>query len=270
MDEAEARLHLRAVWVSDLHLGSRGCQAEALLDFLRNMRCETLYLVGDVIDGWQLRQRWHWPRAHEEVVQRILMKVRAGTRVIFIPGNHDAFARGYASQRIAGVEIFEDFIHVTADGKRLWVTHGDAFDGAVHTTRLLLAIGDFAHSIALRVNRRLNAARLRVGLPYWSLSRYLKLRIQRVTRYIADFERAAVRATQRRGLDGVVCGHIHHAEMRTIDGILYCNDGDWVESLTALVEHGDGRLELLNCSHRTVPIAEPLPETPPAWGDATP
>ena len=265
MDEAEARLHLRTVWISDLHLGSRDCQADALLDFLRAIRCDTLYLVGDVIDGWRLRRRWHWPRAHEEVLQRILAKVRAGTRVILVPGNHDAFVRNYASQRIVGVEVHDDLVHVTAEGRRLWVTHGDAFDTTLHATSALLAIGNLAYSAVLAASYRLNAVRRRLGLPYWSLAQHLKLRLGRVQRYIADFEVAAVRATQQRGLDGVVCGHIHHAGMRTIDGILYCNDGDWVESRTALVEHADGRLEMLACAGRDATLAQPASAASPAW-----
>jgi UDP-2,3-diacylglucosamine pyrophosphatase LpxH len=252
--DTAATLHVRTVWISDLHLGTPGCQARALLDFLREVECETLYLVGDIIDGWQLRRSWYWPQAHNDVVQKILRKARKGTRVVFVPGNHDEFARRYVSVNFGGVDVVEDCMHLTADGRRLWVTHGDLFDGVVQCARWLAIAGDMAYEFTLKVNRWFNSARARLGLPYWSLSRYLKLKVKRAVSYVGDFEAAVAREAQRRGADGVVCGHIHHAEMRHIDGVLYCNDGDWVESLTALVEHADGRLEILDrSSHAVVP-----------------
>ena len=239
-------LRVRTVWISDLHLGTPGCRADALLEFLRAVACETLYLVGDIIDGWQLRRSWYWPQSHNDVVQKILRKARKGTQVIFVPGNHDEFARRYIGHSFGGVQVLEDCIHVTADGRRLWVTHGDLFDGVVQCARWLAHLGDAAYEFTLRLNRWFNAARARMGLPYWSLSKYLKLKVKRAVSYVGDFEAAVAREARRHGAHGVVCGHIHHAEMRTIDGVLYCNDGDWVESLTALVEHDDGRLELLD------------------------
>ena len=241
-------LQMRTVWISDLHLGTPGCQALALLDFLREVECDTLYLVGDIIDGWQLRRSWYWPQSHNDVVQKILRKARKGTRVVFVPGNHDEFARRYLGVNFGGVEVVEDCMHTTADGRRLWVTHGDLYDGVVQCARWLALVGDVAYEFTLKVNRWFNSARARLGLPYWSLSRYLKLKVKRAVSYVGDFESALAREAQRRGADGVVCGHIHHAEMRSIDGVLYCNDGDWVESLTALVEHADGRLEILDRS----------------------
>lgn len=241
-------LQMRTVWISDLHLGTPGCQALALLDFLREVECETLYLVGDIIDGWQLRRSWYWPQSHNDVVQKILRKARKGTRVVFVPGNHDEFARRYLGVNFGGVEVVEECMHITADGRRLWVTHGDLYDGVVQCARWLALAGDVAYEFTLKVNRWFNSARARLGLPYWSLSRYLKLKVKRAVSYVGDFESALAREAQRRGADGVVCGHIHHAEMRSIDGVLYCNDGDWVESLTALVEHADGRLEILDRS----------------------
>ena len=243
-------LHVRTVWISDLHLGTPGCQAAALLDFLRSVECETLYLVGDIIDGWQLRRQWYWPQAHNDVVQKLLRKARKGTRVIFVPGNHDEFARKYLGHNFGGVDVLEHCVHVTADGRRLWVTHGDLFDGVVQCAKWLAYLGDSAYEFTLRLNRHLNSVRARVGLPYWSLSRYLKLKVKRAVSYLADFEAAVAREARQRGLHGVVCGHIHHAEIRTIGGVLYCNDGDWVESLTALVEHADGRLEILDWTQR--------------------
>jgi len=265
----------RTVWISDVHLGTPGCQATALLDFLRHTECETLYLVGDIIDGWQLRRSWYWPQAHNDVVQKLLRRVRKGTRVVFVPGNHDEFARKYLGHSFGGVEVVK---HVTADGKRLWITHGDLFDGVIQCAKWLAYLGDSLYEFALKLNRWLNLMRGRLGLPYWSLSKYLKLKVKRAVSFIGDFELAVAREARRRGADGVVCGHIHHAELREIDGILYANDGDWVESLTALVEHADGRLEIVDWSARglaltgRVPAAAPktaAPVNPPAQGVPT-
>jgi UDP-2,3-diacylglucosamine pyrophosphatase LpxH len=249
-------LNVRAVWISDIHLGTPGCQARALLEFLRSTECTTLYLVGDIIDGWQLRRTWYWPQAHNDVIQKILRKARKGTQVVFVPGNHDEFARRYLHLNFGGVEVVEDCVHVTADGRRLWVTHGDLFDGVIQCAKWLAYVGDRAYEFTLKVNRHVNALRARVGLPYWSLSRYLKLKVKRAVSYVSEFESAVAREARKRGVHGVVCGHIHHAEIREIDGILYCNDGDWVESLTALVEHHDGRLEIIDRgSSRVAPAA---------------
>jgi len=254
-------LSVRTVWISDLHLGTPGCQARALLDFLREVECDTLYLVGDIIDGWQLRRSWYWPQAHNDVVQKLLRKARKGTRVIFIPGNHDEFARKYLAHNFGGVDVMEEAVHVTADGKRLWVTHGDLYDGVIQYARWLAIAGDLAYEFTLKVNRWFNHIRARLGLPYWSLSRYLKHKVKRAVSYINEFENAVAREARKRGAQGVVCGHIHHAEIREIDGILYCNDGDWVESLTALVEHYDGRLEIIDRSAAAaLPGRLPAPE----------
>lgn len=238
-------IHYRSVWISDLHLGTPGCQAEALLDFLRLTSCEHLYLVGDIIDGWQLRRQWYWPQAHNDVVQKLLRKARKGTRVVFVPGNHDEFARRFVGNFFGGIEVLDEAIHVTADNRKLWIVHGDRFDGVIQCARWLAHVGDTLYGIALKLNHGLNSIRARLGLGYWSLSRHLKLKVKRAVSYIGDFEAAVSREARSRGLDGVVCGHIHHAELRTIDGTLYANDGDWVESLTALVEHADGRLEII-------------------------
>lgn len=238
----------RSAWISDIHLGTPGCQAHALLDFLKAVECETLFLVGDIVDGWQLRRSWYWPQSHNDVVQKLLRKARKGTRVVFVPGNHDEFARRYVGHEFGGIEVVDDWIHVTADGRRLWVTHGDLFDGVVQCARWLAHVGDRMYGFTLRLNRHLNTMRARMGLPYWSLSRYLKQKVKRAVSYVGDFEAAVAREARRRGVQGVVCGHIHHAELREIDGIVYANDGDWVESLTALVEHADGRLEIVDWS----------------------
>ena len=244
--DSEFKLSVRTVWISDLHLGTPGCQAVALLQFLKTVECETLYLVGDIIDGWQLRRQWYWPQAHNDVVQKLLRKARKGTEVLFVPGNHDEFARRYVNHNFGGIEVVHDCMHRTADGRTLWVVHGDHFDGVVQCAKWLAYVGDWAYELTLRLNSHLNSLRARMGLPYWSLSRYLKLKVKRAVSYVSDFEAAVAKEARRRGAQGVVCGHIHHAEMRDIDGILYANDGDWVESLTALIEHADGRLEVLD------------------------
>ena len=246
--EPPASLNLRTVWISDIHLGTPGCQADALLDFLRHTDCDTLYLVGDIVDGWQLRRNWYWPQAHNDVLQKLLRKARKGTRVIYVPGNHDEFARSYLGHNFGGIDVAEEWIHTTADGRRLWVTHGDFFDGVVQCAKWLALVGDWAYTFTLQIHVLFNRLRARFGLPYWSLSSYLKQRVKRAVSYISDFESALAREARIRGMDGVVCGHIHHAEMRDIEGILYANDGDWVESLTALCEHPDGRLEIIDWS----------------------
>ena len=260
--DPEPRLRFRSVWISDLHLGTPGCQAHALLDFLKHVDSENLFLVGDIIDGWQLRRSWYWPQAHNDVVQKLLRKARKGTKVVFIPGNHDEFARRYVEHNFGGVDVAEEWIHETADGRKLWIVHGDLFDAVIQCAKWLAYVGDSLYEFTLRLNRHVNSLRARLGLPYWSLSKYLKLKVKRAVSYVGDFEEAVVREARKRGVDGVVCGHIHHAELRDIGGILYCNDGDWVESLTALVEHADGHLEILDWSGQGLqaqPAAVSLP-----------
>ena len=230
----------RTIWISDVHLGTSGCQAAYLLDFLRHNECDTLYLVGDIIDGWQLRRGWYWNQSHNDVVQKVLRKARKGTRVIFVPGNHDEFARQFIGLSFGDIEVADESVHVTADGRRLLGIHGDRFDGVIQHARWLAFVGDALYTVSLRLNHWFNRARSRLGLQYWSLSQYLKHRVKNAVSFISDFEQALAREARRRGLDGVVCGHIHKAEIREIDGVLYCNDGDWVESLTALAEAHDG------------------------------
>ena len=240
-----ATLRYRTIWISDIHLGTRGCQAGKLLDFLKRTESDYLYLAGDIIDGWRLKRSWYWPQEHNDVVQKILRKARKGTQVVFIPGNHDEFARDYAGNHFGGVEVVDRLIHTTADGRRLLVIHGDEFDVVVKYAKWLAVLGDGAYTVLLALNNWFNKIRERMDLPYWSLSAYLKLKVKNAVKYIAEYETAIAKAAQADGVDGVVCGHIHHAEMREINDILYCNDGDWVESCTALVEHADGRLELV-------------------------
>jgi UDP-2,3-diacylglucosamine pyrophosphatase LpxH len=235
----------RAIFISDVHLGTKGCQADLLLDFLKHCECETLFLVGDIVDGWRLKRSWYWPQAHNDVVQKLLRKARKGTKVYYVPGNHDEMFRDYCGVHFGGVEVVQDHIHETADGRRLLILHGDQFDGIVRYHRWLALLGDWAYNLALGLNTWLNRLRRRLGFDYWSLSAFLKLKVKNAVQFIADFENAVAEEARRRGVDGVVCGHIHHAEIRDIGGLVYCNDGDWVESCTALVEHPDGRLEIL-------------------------
>ncbi len=236
----------RAIWISDLHLGTRGSKAHFLLDFLRHTDSEFLYLVGDIVDGWRMRKSWYWAQSHNDVIQKVLRKARKGTKVIYIPGNHDEWLRDYTDLQLGGVLLLPEAIHVTADGRRLLVMHGDAFDGVVRYARWLAHLGDGAYELALMFNTVFNHVRRRLGYPYWSLSAYLKSRVKNAVQFIDDFANAIAVAARERDVDGVVCGHIHHAEMRHIGEVLYCNDGDWVESCTALVEHVDGRLEILH------------------------
>ncbi len=236
----------RTVWISDIHLGTRGCNAELLLDFLRAIECDTLYLVGDIVDGWRLSKGWYWPDAHNEVVRRILKLAHRGTRVVFIAGNHDEMLRPYAGMSFGGVEIALNAVHTTADGRRLLITHGDEFDSVVLYARWLAFLGDQAYTLLLRSNVVLNRIRRRLGLPYWSLSSYLKKRVKNAVQFIGAFEEAVAHAARDRQVDGVVCGHIHSAEIRQIGDITYHNDGDWVESCTALVEDRSGAIAILD------------------------
>ncbi len=236
-DELALRKRYRCIFISDLHLGTPGCQAAALLDFLKAHPSDYLYLVGDIVDGWQLRRKWYWPQSHNDVVQKLLKRARKGCRVIYVPGNHDEFAREFIGHQFGGIEVLDEAVHVTADGRRLWVVHGDYFDAVVQCARWLAYVGDNLYEFTLKLNRHLNSLRASLGLPYWSLSAYLKQKVKSALNYVTDFEEAVATEARRRGHHGVVCGHIHRAEMREINGTLYCNDGDWVESRTALVEN---------------------------------
>ena len=250
LDDAEEQSpavprRFRAIFISDCHLGTPGCQAAALIEFLRCTESDYLYLVGDIIDGWQLRRRWYWHQLHNDVIQKVLRKVRKGTQVVYIPGNHDEAARHYVGVDFGGIAIRQEAAHVTSAGLRLLVTHGDRFDGVVSCAKWLAFLGDRLYTFILRLNQHFNAARARLGLPYWSLSQFLKLKVKNAVSFITAFEEALAREARSRDFDGVVCGHIHHAEIRRVDEVLYCNCGDWVESLTALVEAPDGTLSIL-------------------------
>ena len=240
------KARFRTIWVSDIHLGTKGCNAELLLDFLQSTESETLYLVGDIIDGWRLRKGWYWPDTHNEVVRRILKIAHRGTRVVFIVGNHDEMLRDYAGFSFGGIELAREAIHETADGRLLLITHGDAFDGVVLYARWLAFLGDKAYELLLKANVWLNRLRKWFNLPYWSLSSYLKKRVKNAVQYVCAFEDAVAREAAERGVDGVVCGHIHCAEIRQIGETTYYNDGDWVESCTALTEAFDGSMQIVD------------------------
>lgn len=235
----------RAIFISDVHLGTYGCQGEKLCDFLDRSESEYLYLVGDIVDGWRLRQRWYWPQAHNDVIQKIFAKARAGTKVVFVPGNHDEFARDYDGIVVGGIPVALTTWHVTASGKRLYVMHGDEFDGVVRYGKWLAHVGSWAYDMTVILNGWLNFVRRKAGLPYWSLSAFIKRRVKEAVKFITNFEEALVRHAHEIGADGVVCGHIHHPSIKEKSGVLYLNDGDWVENGTALVETMSGELAIL-------------------------
>jgi len=259
-------LKFRAIFISDVHLGTRGCKADFLLDFLKHTESDKLYLIGDIIDGWRLKKGWYWLQSHNDVIQKILRKARKGTDVVYVPGNHDEFARDYLGLEFGRIKVRREAIHKSIDGRRFLVTHGDECDGVMIYAKWLAILGDYAYVTALHVNNWLNSVRKRLGMPYWSLSKYLKHKVKNAVQFISNYEDAMSRLAVDRGTDGVICGHIHHAEIKDIGGITYCNDGDWVESCTAMVEHYDGRFEIIYWAELrglvpgdTAPLALPAP-----------
>jgi UDP-2,3-diacylglucosamine pyrophosphatase LpxH len=244
-NEIEAERRFRTLFVSDIHLGLKASQTEALLAFLRDCDADTIYLVGDIIDGWALKGHWHWPQAHNDVVQKLLRKVRKGTRLIYLPGNHDEFLRDFYGTHFGGIEVVEQAVHQAADGRRYLVIHGDQFDFVIRHAKWLAHLGDAAYDLALFFNRLVAGVRRRFGLSYWSLSAWAKLKVKNAVSVISKFETELAAEAKRQNLQGVICGHIHHAIARDIDGIAYLNTGDWVESLTAIAEHYDGRMEII-------------------------
>lgn len=239
-------IRVRSVWISDVHLGFKGCQAESLLDFLHSVETEYLFLVGDIVDFWSIKKTPYWPQSHTNVIRSILGKAKHNTKVIYIPGNHDEQMRDCLGHRFGNLEIHRDYMHNTADGKKLLVMHGDEFDVIIKHSRLLAKLGSWAYEKLLSLNHIVNKFRKLFNLSYWSLAAFLKYKVKNAVSYISSFEDALAHFAEERGADGVVCGHIHHAEIREIDNLLYCNDGDWVESCTAMFEHADGRLELVH------------------------
>lgn len=238
----------RTVWISDTHLGTKGCQADVLSSFLKVIRCDKLYLVGDIVDMWRLKSKWYWPLEHNNVVRRILKKASKGTEVIFIPGNHDDGARQFLNYNFGGIVIKPYCSHFTADGRKLFVTHGDQFDLVVTNMKLLSSFGSFAYEILIDINRIYNQVRRYLGYPYVSLSQSLKLSVKTACKYISKYEELLMKFAAKGNFDGVVCGHIHKAEINLDGTIAYYNSGDWVESCTALVEHYDGTIELIDAT----------------------
>ncbi len=233
----------RAIWVSDVHMGARTTQAARLATFLQSIDTEYLYLVGDILDAWKLRKRWYWPQSHSDMVQTVLHKAQGGTKVWLMPGNHDEVLRDFLGLKFGEIELVDECVHTLRDGRRLLVIHGDQFDSVVIDAKWLAFVGDKAYSIAIVVNAAFNFVRRKLGFEYWSLSAYLKHKVKSTA--VKDFKDMALLAVRDRKLDGIVCGHTHFAEITDCNGILYCNDGDWMESGTALVEHLDGRLEII-------------------------
>jgi len=246
---------LRTVWVSDVHLGSRECRVNLLLDFLRHTRCEVLYLVGDIIDLENLRKSFYWPASHTEVLRLLLKKSQEGTRIVYVPGNHDHDLHALAGTKFGGIEIANHAIHTTRDGRRLLVTHGDQFDAIVRTPSLGVWLGGFACRRLLTLNRFVHWLHDVFDRPYWSLAQHLKSRFPGAKGYVDRYQNATLAAAREAGVDGVVCGHIHRAAFTEVDGLLYCNDGDWVESCTALVEDQSGELSLLEWRPTAATIA---------------
>jgi UDP-2,3-diacylglucosamine pyrophosphatase LpxH len=245
------RRRYRTIWISDIHLGTRGCNADLLIDFLDSVDSDTLYLVGDIIDGWRLKKSWYWPAKHNDIVWRLLKRAKRGTNVVYIPGNHDEMFRQFVGLSFGGIEIRSKAIHETADGRRLLVLHGDEFDAVVLYARWLAMLGDAAYIAMMKVNTLVNRLRARWGMPYWSLSKHAKHKVKNAVEFISRFEAAVAKAAADRGLDGVVCGHIHTAEERQFGSVTYYNDGDWVEGCTALVEHFNGKMEILHWAEET-------------------
>src|SRR4051794_20884791 len=236
---------LRTAWMSDVHLGTRTSNAAALLNFLRDYEVETLYIVGDLIDGWQMQRGIYWPQEHNDVIQKLLRKARKGTRIVYIPGNHDEFVGGFCGS-YGHIAIQKEAIHTTADGRRILVIHGHELDTVVQNARWLAFAGDLGYQLLLGLNPLINFGRRRLGLGYWSLSAYAKKRVKDAVNFIGDFEAAIVRYAEQHAVEAVLCGHIHSAGIRQIGAITYYNCGDWVETCSALVENFDGEMELLN------------------------
>ena len=237
--------NVRTLFISDIHLGSKASKADFLLDFLRVHDADTIFLVGDIVDGWRLKRSWYWPQNCNDVVQKLLRKGRKGARIVYVPGNHDDFLRDFPGVHFGGIEVAQNFIHEAADGKRYLILHGDEFDVVVRNARFIAHLGDWAYDAAIALNVWIARLRRALGLPYWSFSAWAKLQVKRAVNFIGEFQRVVADEARRHEVDGVICGHIHHAVIEDVDGITYINTGDWVESCTAVVEHFDGTMELI-------------------------
>ena len=269
MEEASETRHFRTLFISDVHLGSKAAKTDFLLDFLRTHEADTIILVGDIVDGWRLKRSWYWPQNCNDVVQKLLRKGRKGARIIYVPGNHDDFLREFPGIHFGGIEVAQNFIHEAADGKRYLVLHGDEFDVVVRNARFIAHLGDWAYDAAIALNVWIARLRRVLGLPYWSFSAWAKLQVKRAVNFIGEFQRVVADEARRREVDGVVCGHIHHAVIEDIEGVTYINTGDWVESCTAVVEHFDGTMELIRwqnaaASKPSAPTLVPIRLLPPS------
>ncbi|MBT2969583.1 MAG: UDP-2,3-diacylglucosamine diphosphatase [Candidatus Thiodiazotropha sp. (ex Ctena orbiculata)] len=267
-------LRYKSLFISDTHLGLRASRTEYLLDFLKHTDSDNLYLVGDILDFWKMRSGWYWPNINNEIVHQIIAKAKRGTRVVYVPGNHDEVMRDYFNFHISGIEIQKEVIHTTADNKRFLILHGDEFDGVVMNNKWLAHLGSDAYDLLLWLNRWFNIARRRLGFGYWSLSAYLKNQVKEAVKYIGNYEEAVIHTVRERNLDGVICGHIHHAVINEMDGLTYANCGDWVESCTALAETPDGSLKLIRWVDESMQLLEtaasPTPTPTPVVPDPTP
>lgn len=241
--------NFRTLFISDVHLGSKGAKADFLIDFLRHHEAEKIFLVGDIVDGWRLRRSWHWPQTHNDVVQKLLRQARKGTEITYIAGNHDEFARNFQGVHFGGIVVADRAIHEAADGKRFLVIHGDQFDAVVQNARWLAYLGDFAYDAAMATNRLVARFRRTFGLPYWSFSSWAKVRVKKAVNFIGAFQDVLTDEARRSEVDGVICGHIHHPTIENFDGIQYINTGDWVENCTAVAEDFDGSFVILHWPH---------------------
>ena len=240
----------RTVWISDVHLGTKASKVEYLDDFMSSIECENLYLVGDIIDGWQMgRGSTYFPQSHVDIIRRFLNKARHGTNVFYVVGNHDEFLRKYldfiSQVHLGNIQIADEFVHTTVDNRKLWIIHGDLYDGVTRYHAWVSHLGDIGYNLLISLNSMFNRIRKVMGRPYWSLSAYIKHKVKGAVEFIGSFEVVVAKQCKKSGYDGVVCGHIHKAQIKHIDGITYYNDGDWVESCTALVEHLDGHMEII-------------------------
>ena len=256
---SHAAKQYRTLFISDVHLGSKAAKAEFLIDFLRHHEAETIFLFGDIVDGWRLRRSWHWPQLNNDVVQKLLRQARKGTRITYIAGNNDEFLRMFQGTHFGGIVVADRAIHVGADGKRYLIIHGDQFDTVVMNARWLAYLGDRAYELAMFANRAVARARKAMGLPYWSLSSWAKVKVKQAVNFIGAFQDVLTEEARRSEVDGVICGHIHHATMESFGTVDYINTGDWVESCTAVVEHLDGRMEIIHWPH-TKSATPPTPE----------
>ena len=259
-DDGDIRRY-RALFISDVHLGTKACQAELLLEFLRVHDADTIYLVGDIVDFWRIRRTAHWPQSHNDVLQKLLRKVRKGARIVYLPGNHDEAMRDYCGARFGGIEIVDSIVHTTARGQKALVVHGDQFDVVVHYAKWLAILGDTSYTLALWANTHLNFMRRKAGLSYWSLSAFLKHKVKQAVNFISAFESALATEARRQGAEIVICGHIHHVAKQQMGDVLYINTGDWVESGTAIGETQDGEFEVIHWmrDHKRLLAPKPVP-----------